>query len=277
MPSNRALIIAVACGSAHALSPAQTSRRAPLTATATREAPAQTSRRTLLTTTATGITTLVLSPATASAGSKLEDGLALPDGARQFNEFQGLKGEWTRFGERLKKTDIDDKEWEGVPLLLRRVYDAGDDMLFMAKGAFQRSYVQNISQGRHPLLATECEGVTPRPREADENPNFESTIRGTLMTHASPRRRPRAFIHHMRRSLQGQAGEGEEAREGLPAGREGRRPARPGQRPGCRHQGLRGDGALVVGLPRPHERRTPRLVGCLMFNQFNQHNLRRPS
>ena len=77
---------------------------------------------------------LVLSPATASAGSKLEDGLALPDGARQFNEFQGLKGEWTRFGERLKKTDIDDKEWEGVPLLLRRVYDAGDDMLFMAKG-----------------------------------------------------------------------------------------------------------------------------------------------
>ena len=33
-----------------------------------------------------------------------------PDGARQFNEFQGLKGEWTRFGERLKKTDLDDKE-----------------------------------------------------------------------------------------------------------------------------------------------------------------------
>ena len=88
----------------------------------------------LLTSTATGAAALVLSPATASAGSKLEDGLALPDGARQFNEFQGLKGEWTRFGERLKKQDIDDKEWEGVPLLLRRVYDAGDDMLFMAKG-----------------------------------------------------------------------------------------------------------------------------------------------
>ena len=133
MPSGRALLLAVACGSAHALSPAQTSRRAPLTTTATAQ-PAHASRRTLLTTTATGITTLVLSPATASAGSKLEDGLALPDGARQFNEFQGLKGEWTRFGERLKKTDIDDKEWEGVPLLLRRVYDAGDDMLFMAKG-----------------------------------------------------------------------------------------------------------------------------------------------
>ena len=88
----------------------------------------------MLTSTATGAAALVLSPATASAGSKLEDGLALPDGARQFNEFQGLKGEWTRFGERLKKTDLDDKEWEGVPLLLRRVYDAGDDMLFMAKG-----------------------------------------------------------------------------------------------------------------------------------------------
>ena len=130
------LLIAVACGSAHALAPAQTaqtSRRAPLTATAT-PSPAHISRRTLLTTTATGAAALVLSPATASAGSKLEDGLALPDGARQFNEFQGLKGEWTRFGERLKKTDIDDKEWEGVPLLLRRVYDAGDDMLFMAKG-----------------------------------------------------------------------------------------------------------------------------------------------
>ena len=160
MPSGRALLLAVACGSAHALSPAQTaqtSRRAPLTATATR-APAQTSRRTLLTTTATGVAALVLSPATASAGSKLEDGLALPDGARQFNEFQGLKGEWTRFGERLKKTDIDDKEWEGVPLLLRRVYDAGDDMLFMAKGALQRGKLIHISQGRHPLLATERVG-----------------------------------------------------------------------------------------------------------------------
>ena len=136
------LLIAAACGSAHALAPLQQSRRALLTTTtATRAAPAHTSRRTLLTTAATGAAAL-LTPALAWAGSKLEDGLALPDGARQFNEFQGLKGEWTRFGERLKKTDIDDKEWEGVPLLLRRVYDAGDDMLFMAKGAFQRSYYQ---------------------------------------------------------------------------------------------------------------------------------------
>ena len=158
MPSGRALRLAVACGSTHALAPAQTSRRAPLTITATPCAPAQTSRRTLLTTTATGAAALVLSPATASAGSKLEDGLALPDGARQFNEFQGLKGEWTRFGERLKKQDIDDKEWEGVPLLLRRVYDAGDDMLFMAKGALQRGKLIHISQGRHPLLATERVG-----------------------------------------------------------------------------------------------------------------------
>ena len=113
MAARRVLMIAA---SAHALAPAAQSRRA------------------LLANTATGAAALVLSPATASAGSKLEDGLALPDGARQFNEFQGLKGEWTRFGERLKKQDIDDKEWEGVPLLLRRVYDAGDDMLFMAKG-----------------------------------------------------------------------------------------------------------------------------------------------
>ena len=121
MLSRLLLLIA---GSAHALAPLQQSRRA------------------VLTSTATGAAALVLSPATASAGSKLEDGLALPDGARQFNDFQGLKGEWTRFGERLKKTDIDDKEWEGVPLLLRRVYDAGDDMLYMAKGALQRSYFQ---------------------------------------------------------------------------------------------------------------------------------------
>ena len=113
-----------------------------LAASAHALAPAAQSRRALLTKAATGAAALVLSPATASAGSKLEDGLALPDGARQFNEFQGLKGEWTRFGERLKKTDLDDKEWEGVPLLLRRVYDAGDDMLYMAKGAFQRSYFQ---------------------------------------------------------------------------------------------------------------------------------------
>ena len=134
------LLIAAACGSAHAIAPLQQSRRA-LTTPATSGAPAQTSRRTLLTTTATGAAALVLSPATASAGSKLEDGLALPDGARQFNEFQGLKGEWSRFGERLKKQDIDDKEWEGVPLLLRRVYDAGDDMLYMAKGIIT---VQNV-------------------------------------------------------------------------------------------------------------------------------------
>jgi hypothetical protein len=133
--------IAAAAGSAQALSPAQTSRRV-LTPTATNAATAHASRRALLTSTATGAAALVLSPAAASAGSKLEDGLALPDGARQFNDFQGLKGEWTRFGERLKKTDLDDKEWEGVPLLLRRVYDAGDDMLYMAKGAFQRSYFQ---------------------------------------------------------------------------------------------------------------------------------------
>ena len=152
-----------------------------LAASAHALAPAAQSRRALLTKAATGISTLVLSPATASAGSKLEDGLSLPDGARQFNEFQGLKGEWTRFGERLKKQDIDAKEWEGVPLLLRRVYDAGDDMLFMAKGALQRGKLIHISQGRHPLLATECEGVTPRPREADENPIFESTIRGTFV------------------------------------------------------------------------------------------------
>ena len=32
--------------------------------------------------------------------------------------------------------------------------------------------------------------MTPRKREADENPNFESTIRGTLLTRASPRRSP---------------------------------------------------------------------------------------
>ena len=112
------LLIAAACGSAHALAPAAQSRRAVLTKAATGAA-------------------VLFTPTLASAGSKLEDGLALPDGARQFTEFQGLKGEWTRFGERLKKTDLDDKEWEGVPLLLRRVYDAGDDMLYMAKGAFQ--------------------------------------------------------------------------------------------------------------------------------------------
>ena len=145
MLSRLVLLIA---GSATALSPAQTSRRALLTATATRDAPTQTSRRALLATTATGAAAL-FTPALASAGSKLEDGLALPDGARQFNEFQGLKGEWTRFGERLKKTDLDDKEWEGVPLLLRRVYDAGDDMLYMAKGAFRRSYFPTCPADDH--------------------------------------------------------------------------------------------------------------------------------
>ena len=135
--------------SAHALAPAAQSRRAVLTTTPATPSAAPTSRRALLTTTATGAAALVLSPATAWAGSKLEDGLALPEGARQFNDFQGLKGEWSRFGERLKKTDLDDKEWEGVPLLLRRVYDAGDDMLYMAKGAFRRSYFPTCPADDH--------------------------------------------------------------------------------------------------------------------------------
>ena len=129
-----------------------------LAASAHALAPAAQSRRALLTKAATGITTLVLSPATASAGSKLEDGLALPDGARQFNEFQGLKGEWTRFGERLKKTDLDDKEWEGVPLLLRRVYDAATTCYTWPRVPSSVVTSRHISQGRHPLLATERVG-----------------------------------------------------------------------------------------------------------------------
>ena len=34
----------------------------------------------------------------------------------------------------LAKADIDAAEWEGVPSFLRRLYDAGDDMVFMSKG-----------------------------------------------------------------------------------------------------------------------------------------------
>jgi hypothetical protein len=118
-PLQRRLIIAAALASGSALAPSACRRRALLAGTASSAA-------------------ALLAPAAALAkGSKLEDGLALPDGARQFNNFQGLKGEWTRFGTRLQKENIDDKEWEGVPLLLRRVYDAGDDMSFMAKGACQ--------------------------------------------------------------------------------------------------------------------------------------------
>ncbi len=113
--------------------------------------------------------------------------------------------------------------------------------------------------------------MTTRKREADENPNFESTIRGAPYTHVCCRVNPAPADRAARRSLQGQAGEGEEAGEGLPERCERCRPARPGERSGNRHQGLRGDGALVVGLPRPHERRTPRLVGCLMFNTRVRH------
>ena len=85
-------------------------------------------------------------PTAASAGSKLEDGLALPDGAaqrarrveigrveavvglasstaaraksraraRRFQHFRDVQGEWTRFGERLSRENIDDKEWRVV-------------------------------------------------------------------------------------------------------------------------------------------------------------------
>ena len=92
MPRSLLLLIA-ASGSATALAPLQHSRTAALLTTpaATGATPAQTNRRALLTTTATGAAALVLSPATASAGSKLEDGLALPEGARRVGSAEAAR------------------------------------------------------------------------------------------------------------------------------------------------------------------------------------------
>lgn len=69
-----------------------------------------------------------------SGGSAVEKGAGLPDGAKQFDRFRTVQAEWDRFGARLAKADIDAAEWEGVPSFLRRLYDAGDDMVFMSKG-----------------------------------------------------------------------------------------------------------------------------------------------
>jgi len=82
-----------------------------------------------------GLATSLAAPGVASAASGAQEkGLALPDGVKQNQEFKTLKGEWTRFGERLIKENIPEEEWKGVPTVLRRVYDAGDLMEYLSKG-----------------------------------------------------------------------------------------------------------------------------------------------
>lgn len=68
-----------------------------------------------------------------AAGTKLENGQALPEGAAQFDRFRKVQAEWDRLGGRLAKEDIGEKEWDGVPSFLRKLYDVGDDMVFMSK------------------------------------------------------------------------------------------------------------------------------------------------
>ena len=85
---------------------------------------------------AAALATAVASPRVAGAfggGSALEQGKGLPDGAAQFDRFRKVQSEWDRFGARLQSTDLDAAEWDGVPSFLRRLYDAGDDMVFLSK------------------------------------------------------------------------------------------------------------------------------------------------
>mmetsp|Transcript_36229 Transcript_36229/g.122678 ORF Transcript_36229/g.122678 Transcript_36229/m.122678 type:complete len:172 (+) Transcript_36229:62-577(+) len=120
---------------------------------------------------------VVAAPGVASAaGTKLENGQALPDGALQFDRFRKVQAEWNRFGSRLEKENIDDKEWDGVPQFLRKLYDAGDDMLFMSKA------MDASKKEQAKVLATDFKAqvkAVDRPAQAKDRDAVVKTYKST--------------------------------------------------------------------------------------------------
>ncbi|KAJ1462683.1 hypothetical protein M885DRAFT_505701 [Pelagophyceae sp. CCMP2097] len=55
----------------------------------------------------------------------------LPDGPLQFDRFLKVQADWSRLGPRMM--EIEETEWEGVRLFLRKLYLAGDDMNYLSK------------------------------------------------------------------------------------------------------------------------------------------------
>lgn len=58
----------------------------------------------------------------------------LPDGAFQFDRYIKVQAELKRLRTRLKTSpEIDQAEWSALGLFLRRLYDEGDDMVFLTR------------------------------------------------------------------------------------------------------------------------------------------------
>ena len=77
---------------------------------------------------------------------------------------------------RRRKENIDDKEWDGVPQFLRKLYDAGDDMLFMSKA------MDASKKEQAKVLATDFKAqvkAVDRPAQAKDRDAVVKTYKST--------------------------------------------------------------------------------------------------
>uniref|UniRef100_A0A7S3NJV4 Uncharacterized protein n=1 Tax=Aureoumbra lagunensis TaxID=44058 RepID=A0A7S3NJV4_9STRA len=91
----------------------------------------------------------------------------LPDGAFQFDRFIKVQSEWNRFGSRLKDESqvIDAKEWEAVGLFLRKLYDEGEDMIFITQNLDKTK--QNAAKEIATRFRSSVKGADKPVREQD--------------------------------------------------------------------------------------------------------------
>lgn len=81
------------------------------------------------------------------AFADVSDGNSLPQGALQFSRILKAKSDLASVTARVTNngSEIDKKEWEAISVFLRKVYSAGDDMKFTAKGMVD--YKKKASEG----------------------------------------------------------------------------------------------------------------------------------
>lgn len=91
-------------------------------------------------------------------------------------------------GASCRKENIDDKEWDGVPQFLRRLYDAGDDMLFLSKSmdASKKETAKTLAAD----FKSQVKGVD-RPAQAKDRDAVLKTYAST--SGEPPRILPRAW------------------------------------------------------------------------------------
>ncbi|CAM9246196.1 unnamed protein product [Discosporangium mesarthrocarpum] len=60
----------------------------------------------------------------------------LPDGARQFSNLVKIQKDWIALGKTIsaRGSELSPEEWKNVAFFLRRVYQTGDDLNFLAGG-----------------------------------------------------------------------------------------------------------------------------------------------